>query len=277
MRLSVLIACHNRREKTLECLRQLKLSAERADVDYQLVLFDDGSSDGTDVAVLEQEPAAIVLKGDGGYYWNRSMHAAFAHALNVGFSDYLWLNDDTILTHDAIEILNNTVTSFPDRETIVVGAVKDPITGEISYGGGRRPDPFLRPFHYVMVEPTGQVENVDVINGNIVWVTDPVARRLGNLDPVFEHAMGDTDYSLRARKHGVRIVQTADYIGSCSRNSSENTYKDKRLSLHKRLQLIRTRKGLPPYSWFLICARHGGLLWPLHFIWAYLKVVLNRS
>ncbi len=277
MQIAVLVACCNRRDKTLECIRRLRVAAKCAKVEYRLILFDDGSSDGTGGAVLKMEPHAVVLKGDGNYYWNRSMYEAFGYALEKGFDGYLWLNDDTMLEPEALQVLQSTLACMPENEAIVVGAIKDPVSGQISYGGGRRIAPFLKPFRYIMVEPTGQVESVDVINGNVVWIPDGVARRVGNLDPRFEHGMGDTDYSMRARKLDIRIVQTPSFIGNCPRNSNVGSYKDRQVSLKKRLQLIFAPKGLPWRSWLHICVRHGGILWPIHFCWPYVKLLMNRS
>ena len=275
VQIAVLMACYNRREVTLDCLIHLKISAEIAAIKYQLYLFDDGSVDGTADAVREQEPNAIILTGDGSFFWNRSMHHAFACAMSEGFSAYLWINDDTILESGGITKIFEVYNSV-EEEVIVVGAVCDPDTGEMTYGGNRRVDPTFRPFLSVRIEPNGTPQEVDVINGNIVFVPDAIARVLGNLDPIFEHGFGDTDYSMRARKQGLRILQTMSYVGSCSHNSLKGTYKDRMLSMNERMRLIFSRKGLPWRSWLKLCWRHGGALWPIHFFWAYTKIILDR-
>jgi glycosyltransferase involved in cell wall biosynthesis len=78
MKLSVLMACYNRRAKTVECLEHLAIAARRAGIDYQLFLFDDGSTDGTAEVVQALAPDAVILRGDGSYFWNRSMNRANA-------------------------------------------------------------------------------------------------------------------------------------------------------------------------------------------------------
>jgi GT2 family glycosyltransferase len=276
MKIAVLIACHNRRAKTLECLEHLAAAAENAEVQYRLYLFDDGSTDGTAVAVRAKEPDAVILTGDGSFFWNRSMNRIFEAAMQEGFAAYLWLNDDTMLEADAITQVLAAYHSA-EEEVMVVGAVCDPETGQRTYGGNRRVDPFLRPFLCTRVEPNGTPQDVDVVNGNVFFVPDAIARVLGNLDPIFEHAMGDTDYSMRARKREMRILQTAGYVGSCSRNAVRGSHKDSTLNMSSRLQEVFSRKGLPLRSWLTMCWRHGGALWPVHFIWAYAKVILGRA
>jgi len=276
MQIAVLMACHNRREKTIECLRRLALAAGRAAVRYRLYLFDDGSTDGTAAAVREQEPDAVILIGDGTFFWNRSMNRVFEAAMREGFPAYLWLNDDTMLDIDAITQVLEAYQSA-EEEVMVVGALRDPDTGRLSYGGNRRVSLYLRPFLCTEVEPNGTPQDVDVINGNVFFVPHVIAQTLGNLDPVFEHAMGDTDYSMRARERGLRILLTSGYVGSCSRNSPNGTHQDCALGVSGRMRQVFSRKGLPWHSWLTMCWRHGGILWPFHFVWAYAKVILGRA
>lgn len=277
MKLAVLMACYNRRAKTVECLQQLAVAARRAEVDYQLFLFDDGSTDGTADAVQSLEPNAVILRGDGSYFWNRSMNRAFDAALQVGFPAYVWLNDDTMLNPVAFSLLLSARDFAAPNDAIVVGAISDPETGETTYGGARYVSPRFRPFLCTVVHPAPKPQDVDVVNGNVVLIPDGIARKLGNLDPVFEHGMGDTDYSMRARKLGIRILQTAGYVGVCSRNSLKGTHRDKALPLPQRVRQIFSRKGLPWRSWLTMCWRHGGILWPVHFLWGYTKVILGRA
>jgi GT2 family glycosyltransferase len=275
--LAVLMACHNRRDKTVGCLHALHAALGLAGLRHRLYLFDDGSADGTADAVRAIDPDARILHGDGSHFWNRGMHAAFDAALREGHASYLWLNDDTLLDPTAITELQATARRLVGQAAIVVGAVRDPDTGGISYGGSRRVDPRWRPFLARTVQPDGRPSEVDMINGNVVLVPHEVARRLGNLDPVFEHAMGDTDYALRARRAGIPILQTGRFVGSCARNATRGTLRDRGTPLRQRLASAFSRKGLPPRSWWTLCRRHGGMLWPMHFAWGYTKVLLGRS
>lgn len=275
-KLAVLMACHNRRAKTVACLQHLALAATEARIDYQLFLFDDGSTDGTADAVRSVEPRAIILQGDGCCYWNRSMHQVFAAAMRIGFPAYMWLNDDTMLQPGAFNLLLSARNSVGAGDAIVVGAVNDPETGMTTYGGARYVSPRLRPFLCTVVHPGPEPKEVDVVNGNVVLIPDGIARKLGNLDPIFEHGMGDTDYSMRARKLGIRILLTAGYVGACPRNSLKGTHRDQTLALSQRARQLFARKGLPLRSWLTMCLRHGGMLWPVHFLWGYTKVILGR-
>ncbi len=274
--IAVLMTCHNRRETTIACLDAL-FGNDLYDITLKVFLVDDGSNDGTTDAVKMHYPAVHVIPGDGNLFWNRGMHLAFEHALKIGFNAYLWLNDDTILNHQAIQQLLQTKLSGTDVETIVVGAICDPATGIRTYGGAGYLDPVFRPFLCKQLSPNGKPQEVDVFNGNVVLIPNAIARKIGNLDPVFEHGMGDTDYAMRARKLGIKVLMTSDYVATCSVNSTEGTYNDKKLSFKTRISQLFSRKGRPLRSWFVICWRHGGLLWPLHFMSGYIKILIGHN
>jgi GT2 family glycosyltransferase len=272
---AVLVCCHNRREKTLACLTALFANRLLRGLTLSVILVDDGSTDGTEVAIRDRFPMVEIVNGDGNLYWNRAMHRAFARAMEIGFDGYLWLNDDTVLYPEAFNLLFSAL-DLAAGDAIVVGAIADPVSGQATYGGARYVSPCFRPFLATVVHPGSQPQDVDVMNGNLVLIPDCIARKLGNLDPMFEHGMGDTDYSMRARKQGIRILLTAGYAGTCPRNSLMGTHRDKALPLLQRVRHIFTRNGLPWRSWLKMCWRHGGLLWPVHFVWAYAKVIFGR-
>lgn len=274
--IAVLMTCFNRREKTLNCLGALFANIGSDGYALNVFLVDDGSTDGTAVAVKEKYPMVNIITGDGQLFWNRGMCIAFDRALKIGFDGYLWLNDDTILKPDAIQNLLKSSSSSRSFDAIVVGAVCDPVTGEFTYGGSKHIGGTFRPFLCEYVIPNGKLQYLDVFNGNVVFIPDSAAKVVGNLDPLFEHAMGDTDYAMRARKSGVKVLLTGDYVGYCTRNSIIGTHQDKSLPFSLRVKGLFSRKGLPIRSWFVMCWRYGGVLWPIHFFWAYFKLILGR-
>jgi len=273
--IAVLMTCHNRLELTLNCINALFKNSNLNNIKLDVFLVDDGSTDGTSDAIKNNYPEVNLIHGDGNLYWNRGMHLAFKTAMEIDFDGYLWLNDDTVLFPNAIDELLKTCLA--DKETIVVGAICDSQTKEYTYGGARYIDPIFRPFLCKIVVPNGEPQEVDVMNGNVVLIPNSIANKLGNLDPVFEHGMGDTDYSMRARKLGITILTTPSFIGTCSVNPTQGTYQDKNISLYKRLKQLFSKKGQPWRSWLVMCWRHGGWLWPIHFIWCYIKIIIGRS
>lgn len=271
-RVCALITCHNRRAKTLQCLHALFGNSLPEEIYLHIILVDDGSSDGTSEAVTREFSQVEILRGDGNLYWNRGMHKAFAAALSTGFDAYLWLNDDTILYPDAIVRLLETASALASRignPCVVVGSTEDD-SGRLTYGGGVAVSR-LRRFKYRKVWDALYPVECEAMNGNCVLIPGGAALVVGNIDPAYEHAMGDMDYSLRAREAGVRVFVAPGFIGKCDNNLAANTYQDMALPFAKRWKLMVGPKGLPPSSWCRFTRRHGGMLWPIYFVWPYLR------
>lgn len=271
----VLLTCFNRRDTTLECLRALGASQGLDAVDLHAVLVDDGSNDGTAQAVRAEFPWVAVVTSDANLFWCRGMHLAFETALHTGFDHYLWLNDDTVLWPDALARLlacEAQLRRRTDRPVIVVGSTADPVSGACTYGGERRPWR-LRPFSVERVVPGSDPQPCDTLTGNVVLIPARAAQRVGNLDPKFEHAMGDTDYGLRARRCGVELWVAPHMHGHCADNATGGTFLDTTLPLATRWKRMLHRKGLPWRSWLLFTRRHTGVMWPLYFLWPYAKLV----
>lgn len=275
--IAVLMTCHNRRDKTLSCLGALFANTLPVGSTLNVYLVDDGSTDDTSTAVLDKYPEVKIIYGDGSLYWNRGMYIAFEQAMKVGFDFYLWLNDDTFLYPHAISVMLATATHSSPIDAIAVGAVCDPDTKEFTYGGAKHIGGKFRPFLCEYVKPIGVIQNVDVMNGNVVLIPNSIAIQLGNLNPTFEHAMGDTEYAMRAREIGIEIFLTSHYIGNCSINSISGTHEDTSISLGARYKWLFSRKGLPLRSWFTLCRLHGGAIWPVQFVWGYVRLFVSNK
>lgn len=272
-----ILTCFNRRRLTLNCLRALRASAEAAGVDVDAIVVDDASTDGTADAVRREHPWVEVIDGSGALFWNRGMHIGFGHALQREADHYLWLNDDTELRVDALARLLEQQAQLRTGEgqpVILVGATAERGSGRITYGG-RVARSRLRRFSYDIVWDAARPVPCEAIEGNCVLIPRDLAVAVGNLDPTFEHAMGDTDYGLRARRAGFRAYVAAGVMGYCSDNPAAGTYFDESLPLSVRWKHLTGRKGLPLRSWLHFTRRHGGLLWPLYFCWPYVRVVAS--
>ncbi len=96
MRISVLMTCHNRREKTVACLESLMRQEPVEGLELTVWLVDDGSTDGTAEAVQRVVPGIRLMTGSGSLFWCGGMRAAWAAAAGTQPEAYLWLNDDVI-------------------------------------------------------------------------------------------------------------------------------------------------------------------------------------
>ena len=269
------LTCFNRKGITLACLAALDGAARYARVELETIVVDDASTDGTAAAIRAKYPWVEVIDGAGTLFWNRGMYVGFGAALQRSADYYLWLNDDTELVADALQSLLQQSEQLRRAEgtpVIVVGATAERSSGRVTYGGRARRSRWHR-FNFELIWDERKPVPCEVIEGNCVLIPREVAQQVGNLDPTFEHAMGDTDYGLRALRAGFKSFVAAGIVGYCSENSTAGTYHDDSLSFRKRWQLVLSRKGLPMRSWLHFTRRHGGLLWPLFFLSPYVRLI----
>ena len=276
-RIAVLITCHNRKQKTIDSLKALFAQDPPLNAQLLVYLVDDGSTDGTAEAISTAFPDVKILQGDGNLFWNRGMCLAFDEALKADYDFYLWLNDDTLLYKNAIAVLLNAFQELVKQtgtSPIIVGSVCDPVTGLSTYGGAIKVA-WWHPFRYRRLEPDRSPKPCDTMNGNCVLVPRGVTSAIGGLDPAFSHTSGDFDYGLRARKKGCSVWLAPGYVGTCPRNSyQESCMHDPEMGLWERWQKIVQPKGLPPSEFRVMAQRHGGPLWPLYWMMPYVRLTL---
>ena len=272
---ALLMACHNRRDRTLAALAALHAQEQRIPSTVHVYLLDDDSSDGTVLAVQEQFPQTRILHGDGSLYWNGGMRRAFQEAKKNDPDYYLWLNDDTTLYPTALDTLLSTAkwaTEQGDKLFVVVGSVQDAISGQHTYGGMMH-DSWWHRLKFRPVHPSGIPLQCHTMNGNCVLVSRSVARVVGNLSKAFTHAFGDLDYGLRVRYLGANLWVAPGYLGVCPRNSHEGTWLDSNLPFRKRLRMMTGPKGVPPGEFWIFARRHGGSFWPLFWLLPYRRIL----
>ena len=259
--IAVILACHDRRAKTLACLASV--AAQTVDAGVHVVVYDDGSRDGTAEAVRTHHPDAVILQGTGTAFWAGGMRAAFDHALARGFDHYLWLNDDVVLAPNAIARLlavAREATAAGRRLVLVGGAVADPRTQAFAYGGIERRSG--RALRFIPVRPSQTAPRFcDTLHGNVVLVPAATARALGSIGRAYIHALGDLDYGLRVREAGGAVILAPGYLGWCEANPRASRFFDAGTPLEERWRLLGDPLGFPPRPWLHFARAHGGRFW----------------
>lgn len=274
VRIGALITCHNRRDKTLACIRSI--FEQQIDPLFRVDVYvvDDGSTDGTSDAISLNYPVVKLIKGDGQLFWNGGMRVAFEEARQRSYDYYLWVNDDTLLVPRALQTLIDAHVSTSKQGygmSIIAGSTCDPVTGSLTYGGWKEVGG-ANLLKLAMVTPEKNLIQCDTINGNCVLIPREVVQTIGNLDPAFTHSMGDIDYGFRAKKAGCTIWVASGYAGTCELNSGQGLWTDlAALPLWDRWEKLLGPKGLPPKEWFIFTRRYSGRMWPFYWINPYVK------
>src|SRR6266567_5032327 len=96
-KISIITPIHNGVEYTIEYLESLS-KVEYSN--YEIIIIDDGSTDGSSEIIARDFPQVRLLKGDGNLWWSGGT--------NMGIRDALARGTDLILT------MNNDVKIAPD-------------------------------------------------------------------------------------------------------------------------------------------------------------------
>ena len=107
--LSLVVICWN----SLARLRQLldSIPAALAGIPHELILIDNGSTDGTDVYMAAHHPEIIYRRLDS----NRGVAAARNRGIALAKGDYIWLlDDDTAINSAAIGEMLRFMDETPD-------------------------------------------------------------------------------------------------------------------------------------------------------------------
>jgi GT2 family glycosyltransferase len=274
-KIAIILTCFNRKNITLSCLSALEMQKNIEDVDVDIYLVDDGSTDGTGESVSKNFPKVNLIKGSGDLYWNGGMRLAWESSLKVKPNFYLWINDDSFLYENAISNLLKCFDKLIKKDKkigVLLGSMVDPKTKELTYGG-RQKSNSINPLKIgPVVLPKSEPQKCNFINGNLILVPSSTVEKIGILSDRFTHSMGDFDYGLRAIKAGLDCWVAPGVYGECNKNPIEGTWQDKSLGLNERIQKTKNITQLPPIKeWKYFVKTHGGPFWWLLYIDAFIR------
>ena len=252
---AVIMTSHNRRALTIQSVRAI-LDEATDDIRIKIYATDDGSVDGTAEALRSLDDRIEVLAGDGNLYWAAGMALAERRAVLESPDYLLWLNDDTVVDDGALDVMLAVARSLAGA--IVVGATRDPLSGEVTYGARLRVSRW-HPQRLVGLPASSQIQVADSFNGNLVLVPWQTRRRVGPIDDLFPHAYADDDYGLRAVALGVTVVQAPGTLAVCERGPARLPA----ATGPRRWLDQQNPKGLPLRAQYRFMRRHAGRAWPL--------------
>lgn len=261
--IATLLTVHNRKEKTLQCLRCLYKQVSIEEYKVDVYVTDDGCTDGTPESILEEFPQVTIINGDGSLFWNRGMYAAWSKAVETADYDfYLWLNDDTFLFDDAILVLLTSMIKS-DNKGIIVGTTCSKDNSELITYGGYKVQNQRTKFRNTKTEilkPNGELQQCDIFNGNVILIPRCIFKILGKNNSYFLHSLGDFDYALRAKEYSLMSFIATELIGTCEKHKEIPKWRDGTISLALRIKSFFSPTGCQVNDLFYYEYHHRSLL-----------------
>lgn len=224
----IIVPVHNRINFTRQCLQCLENQSYR---DAQVILVDDGSTDGTYQLVREQFPWVEILLGDGNLWWLGAVNLALQLILkNASANDLvLLLNNDLQFDNDYVERLLKVHIKYPDS---IIGSVESNMShpGQIVKGGiqtnwwtakGRR----LNSGRCLSDFPPGHLEETSYVTGRGVLIPVKIFFSIGLYNPKYVH-MGDFEFGVRAKKKGYKLYISYDLVVYNLKNDDKGINRD---------------------------------------------------
>ena len=203
-RVSVVIPVHNQYAVTRRCLAALAYAPTRR-VPFEVIVVDDGSSDDTHEALIQDAPGVRLVRHDFARGFNQACCSGAAEA-RAPF--LVLLNNDTEPCACWLEELLFPFQKWPD--TGIVGAQLILPDGRLQEAGcivwgdgspwnyGRTRSPFEPPYAYG--------REVDYVSAAALMIRSELWRQLGGFSPEFSPAYyEDTDLAFKAREAGYRV------------------------------------------------------------------------
>lgn len=267
----ILIPVHNRLSYTVSCLKSLKHQILYKQLN--IIIFDDGSTDGTSEYLKKNFPEITLLYGDGSNFWGGSVNNGIKYILTISKPNdwILLINNDVELKEDAISQL--ILTSKKKKRKVIVGSLclnyLDKKT--IIKSGTLVKSWFLNITkhiyenqNYKSIKNFNSVE-VDFITGRCLLHPVELFDVVGNYDSNnFIHYGSDDEFSARIKKFGYSTLLCPASVVFLKNEENKILVKKKSIfnalfSIKSSLNIINkfrlTMKIVPPYaklSFFLI-------------------------
>jgi len=239
----------------------------------QVYLTDDGCTDGTAEAVHLEFPEVNILQGTGSLFWAGGMRFSWNEVIKKNYDIYLLLNDDTnVFLNVFAEMITTHEFSLKNYGTggIYIGSTKDLKTNQLSYGGAIIKNNFFYTYKHII--PNGEIQECNLGNGNIMFVSDNVIKTIGILSESYIHGIADIDYTLTANKNNIPVLITPNYCGECCKDKP-NTYDSfRRLPFTKRIDYLKSPVGLAFYENLKFMKRHFPYRLPIVYFIGWFKV-----
>jgi len=236
--LSVAIVSYNTRDLLIQCLDTLVAAA--ADLRFEIIVVDNGSTDGTIAALADYQPAVTLIENGENRGFASANNTALARA---SAPVTLLLNSDAFMTPG---VLAQALTLLNGNPAIgVVGVRLLNPDGSIQAEAGTFPSFWddlstslgFDQFKQRTAFNAGRPEPVDWVHGACLFVRTAAAGTVGGLDERFFMYSEEVDWCRRFWKAGWEVwyIPDADIVHIGSASSRDDT--------RRRLALYQSRLG----------------------------------
>jgi len=276
MNVSIIIVTYQSQDEILKCISSIYKCI--IDVDFEIIIIDNASTDNTIKIVKNQFPDVIIKKN--------KKNEGFASANNIGSKiakgEFLFfLNPDTEIIENTIEVLLSIYSSNP-KNGIVAPQIKN-VDGSIQLSTGKAPTIFTSLFEafglYIFLSnklfgyrDSSKYKNhlsTDWVSGACFLVKKELFDKLDGFDKNFFLYLEDADFCLRVKKKlnkNIIFTSKTNIIHAGALSSKSNSYISKlssyrsKMYYHKKHDSLFIYLGLIPLLYFAVLLKLVSLI-----------------
>ena len=218
MNVAIIILTWNGLELTKRCLKSLNL--KKLDPQVEVIVVDNASTDGT-LKYLESIPRITLIKNNENLGYGKAVNIGIARA-NPDADIVLLNNDVTLIDKNWLTTLHAQSKLHPDQGIIGVKILQE--NGLLQHCGAYLPlDTYWGQQLASGEEDIGQYSGITECESVVfacAYITNKALKSIGLLDERFFAYFEDTDYCLRAKELGFKVVLNGDVRVTHAENSS---------------------------------------------------------
>ena len=255
--------------------------------EFYVVVFDDGSSDGTKKWIRENYANISLLSGDGSNWWTGALAKAIEDCLAEGCDYIVSVNADVLISpeivHRLVDVSKSNLNSIVASLVVDIDDPQTVVWSGSKFGKIHRLVPILSSRYCVKAgnaldKVPDEPYEVDEVHGRGVVIPRSAIEKIGNYDSKkFPHYGGDNDFSFRAKYNDITMFVDPTCIAKVHSDNTSIDFKEYQSFWHKLVSiknyLFFRKNGEAVFVWWKLYSRH---LPPMYFIQSYIFIlVLN--
>jgi N-acetylglucosaminyl-diphospho-decaprenol L-rhamnosyltransferase len=205
----IIVPVFNRKLWTKQFLYCLRRQTFR---NFEIIVVDDGSTDGTTQLVRNEFTEAKLLRGDGNLWWTGAINLGIRYVMSQALAtdSVLVINDDVEVDPNYLEVLYRLWQSMP--HTLIGSILVDIENPDVIYNGGNMVNWWTAKFTVLnrgeRLANFDKDQHIDVsfLTGRGTLIPVQVFRDIGVYDDKHFQQCGDTELTVRAKKAGYRLI-----------------------------------------------------------------------
>ena len=195
----------NRKDFTFNFLKSLRKQTFK---DFKIIIVDDGSTDKTSEMIIDNFPEIILLQQEGDLWWSEATNIGVKHAIDMGASLIITINNDTLLEENLLQELSDYSKLYPNNLLSPIGLHHE--TNVLIDGGWNinwKTAKYKNMLDLVDSSLENKFHTVNVSPARCLLIPVKVFEEIGFFDSLnFPQAVADFDFTTRATKAGFKVL-----------------------------------------------------------------------